>query len=136
MTSFRGDFPNFPAEDREEDRKPNIAQLDLLHEAFRKRSRSIDEDSDRGNKAMRSNIGTPVFSHSNSVSRFSSAVNSPAPFSPPYTEPEPPPSVQSLADEEVNIEFPETVTPTTTNGQVFADEPTVMGKCQPITLRN
>ena len=69
LDPFIGDFD-------EEDRKPNVAYLDALN-ANRKRSRSLEDESEKGSKLLRSNAGTPVFSQS---SQISSAVTSPSPF--------------------------------------------------------
>ena len=55
----------------EEDRKPNIQYLDSLitprsdsRSESLKRSRSREDIGDRENKALRSNMGTPIFSRS------------------------------------------------------------------------
>lgn len=66
----------------EEDRKPNIQYLDSLitprsdsRSESLKRSRSREDIGDRENKALRSNMGTPIFSRS--PSGRSSTANSP-----------------------------------------------------------
>lgn len=120
MPSLSGDF-------EEEERKPNVAQLDMMNaaavpNAARKRSLSIDEDSDRGNKALRDNMGTPVFSRS--ASGWSSAVNSPVPFS-PNSEPGPPQTDLDTSTESMDF-----------GSQPAIDEPAVMvgGQLMPFSL--
>lgn len=51
----------------EEERKPSVQYLDALNES-RKRSRSREDLGSRENKALRSNLGTPIFSRSDSGS--------------------------------------------------------------------
>ncbi|KAH8113794.1 TFIIE alpha subunit-domain-containing protein [Phellopilus nigrolimitatus] len=106
MESFGSDFD-------EEERKPNVAYLDTLN-AVRKRSRSLEDDGGRDNKALRSNQGTPVFSQS--ASGLSSAVDSPLLL---------PESVPSQADVEGHAELVGFGTPA-------VDEPIVLVGGQPM----
>ncbi|KAL5523175.1 hypothetical protein ACEPAF_1442 [Sanghuangporus sanghuang] len=134
MPSFSADFPEL----EQEEQKPNIDTLNNSSSSSqslfatghqRKRSRSIDEDSDRGNKAMRSILGTPVFSQNASISGMSSTVNSPAPFSPSYSETGtiPPPSI---LDGDTSAELG--TDGNSSSGRIFEDEPTVMVGGQPM----